>query len=191
MGALNTSDLIEEAARLLTDPIDLGDWTPPECETIEQVEAAEAEERTRLWHARLDAYIAGRADRLALLRYVHAQALERARAYDEEAKRWQRLRDRQDGLADYCGTRVRDLLVMERQVAGAVGPYRVELPNGVKMGLRVTRAVEASVDELAPQWVREKVSREPDKLALKKALERGEVVHGARLVEREHVDWGR
>lgn len=188
---LSTSDLIEEAARLLTDPIDLGDWTPPECETLEQVEAAEADERTRRWVLRLDAYLAKRADALALLRHVRRAAQERADRYDEEAKRWQRKRDHQRGLVEYVEQAARNVLVMERHVAGASGAYRVELPNGVRMGIKVTRAVEADVRELSAEWVRTRITHEPDKVEIKKALERGEVVHGARLVEREHVDWGR
>ena len=192
---LTVNDLIEEAARLLTDPVDLSDWQPlgHETETLEQHEEAEAEERMARWQRRLDAYLADRADRLALLRHVRQQALVRAANYDDERRRWERKRDYARGLADYCERCTRDVLVIERRLAGLDEghPYRVELANGVRMGLKVTRAVEASVDELAPEWVREKVSREPDKVAIKKALDAGQDVHGARLVVREHVDWGR
>lgn len=192
---LTVNDLIEEAARLLTEPVHMDDWQPVghETETLEQHEAAEEEERFARWQSRLDAYLADRADRLALLRHIRTQALVRAAHYDDEARRWQRKRDQQKGLADYCESLARNVLVIERELAGkdAGEPYRVELPNGVKMGLRVTHAVEATTDELAPEWVREKVTREPDKIAIKKALEAGQDVHGARLAVREHVDWGR
>lgn len=193
--SLTVNDLIEEAARLLTEPVYMDDWQPVghETETLEQHEAAEEDERLVRWQRRLEAYLADRADRLALLRHIYRQALARAQDYADEARRWQTRQRRQESLAAYCATLARNVLVMERQVAGfdEGDPYRVELPNGVKMGLRVTHAVEARTDELAPEWVREKVTREPDKIAIKKALEAGQEVHGARLVTREHVDFGR
>lgn len=190
--SLTTTDLIEEAWRLLTEPIDLGDWKPEEeCETLEQVEAAEAEERQRRWAARLEAYIGQRSDRLAVLRHVRRAALARIEQYEDEAKRWTRRRDNQRGLVEYLEKMAHNVLVAERELAGVEGAYRVELPNGAKVGIRVTRVVEADVHMLAPEWVRTKTTSEPDKIKLKKALEAGGEVHGARLVEREHVDWGR
>lgn len=193
--SLTVNDLIEEAARLLTEPVYMDDWQPVghETETLEQHEAAVEDERLVRWQRRLEAYLADRADRLALLRHIYRQALARAQDYADEAKRWATRARNQEGLAGYCEALARDVLVAERQLAGMHegDPYRVELPNGVKMGLRVTHAVEARTDEIAPEWVREKVTREPDKLAIKKALEAGQEVHGARLVTREHVDFGR
>lgn len=190
-GKLNTTDLVEEAWRLLIAPIDLGDWTPDNCETLEQVEAAEQEERRRRWAEVLEAYIAQRSDRLEVLRYVRRAALDRIAQYEDEAKRWTRRRDNQRGLVEYVERMAHNVLVAERELAGASGPYRVELPNGAKVGIRVTSAVEANVSELANEWVRTKLVTEPDKVKIKKALEAGEEVRGARLVEREHVDWGR
>lgn len=190
-GRLNTTDLVEEAWQLLIAPIDLGDWTPDNCETLEQVEVAEQEERQRRWAEVLETYIGQRSDRLEVLRHVRRAALACIEQYEDEVKRWSRRLAHQRGLVEYVEKMTYNVLVAERELAGASGPYRIELPNGAKVGIRVTSAVEAETDELGPEWVRTKTTIEPDKVKIKKALAAGEEVRGARLVEREHVDWGR
>jgi hypothetical protein len=188
---LTANDIIDEATRLLVEPVDLGDYHPTDVETHEQYEAALDEERERRWQARLNAYLADRSDRLALLRHVYRAANDRATRYKQEAQAWERKAKGQLGLAEYCESLTRNVLVAERQLAGRSGAYRVELPNGTKMGLRVTKAVEADVTVLPTEYVRTRVTREPDKIAIREALESGAVVEGAHFVERESVDWGR
>lgn len=188
------NDLIEQAIRVLSDPIDMSDWTPPEVETSEQVEAAEQEEREARLRARIDLYVADRSDRLLALRHVRDAALYRAEAYTVEAQRWSAKARDQSGLAQYATQLAMNVLVNERAQSGfgEGDPYKVEFPNGVKMGLRITRPVIVSdLDMLPAKLVRVKTSREPDKVAIGKLLKAGEVVSGARLGVSEHVDFGR
>lgn len=194
MSTLNTSDLIGEAARLLTKRIDLDDWQPVghEIETLDQYEAAEDEERDRRMRLLVEAWCEERTDRLLAIRYVREAALMRASAYREEANRQARRADREKRLADYCETLARGVLVAERALKGESGAYRVELSNGLRMGLRVTQSVSApDVDALPPELVRTKIVRDPDKVTIGKLLKAGEVVPGAVLVANESVDWGR
>lgn len=189
------NDLIEQSIRVLSDPIDLSDWTPPpDIETSEQIEAAEQEERERRLRARIDLYVADRSDRLLALRHVRDAALYRAGQYTIEAQRWSAKARDQSGLAQYAAQLAMNVLVTERAQSGfgEGEPYKVELPNGVKIGLRVTRPVIVSDLEMLPaKLVRVKTTREPDKVAIGKLLKAGEAVSGARLGVSEHVDFGR
>ncbi len=188
------NDLVEQAARLLSDPIDLSDWRPPELETSEQLESLEQEERERRLKLRIDAYLADRSDRLLALRHIREAAHWRMERYTVEAQRWQAKARDQKGLADYCEQLAMNVLVAERTLCG-FGPgeaHRVEFPNGVKMGIRITRVVQVGdIDSLPAKYVRVKTTREADKVAIKKLLMDGEIVSGAKLGTNEHVDWGR
>lgn len=194
MSALDTTDLIAEAARLITKRIDLDDWQPtdPSVETLEQFEAAEDEERDRRLRMLVEAWTEERTDRLLAIRHVRNAALLRASSYSEEAARQARRAARDKRLADYCETLARGVLVAERELHGGSGAYRVELSNGLKMGLRVSQSVSApDVDALPPELVRTTVTRAPDKVEIGRRLKAGEVVPGAVLVTSEHLDWGR
>lgn len=68
------TDLIAEAHRVLSAPVSLDGWQPPELETHEQYAAEEEEETDRRMLERLATYIANRADGLAYLRAVRAAA---------------------------------------------------------------------------------------------------------------------
>lgn len=188
------NDLVEQAARLLSDPIDLSDWRPPEVETSEQLDAAEQEERERRLKERIDRYLADRADRLLALRHIREAAHFRVERYTVEAQRWQTKARDQKGLAEYVEQLAMNVLVAERNACG-LGPgevHRVEFPNGVKMGIRVTKVVQVEdIDSLPSKFVRTKTTREADKVAIKKLLMDGEIVSGAKLGTNEHVDWGR
>ena len=188
------NDLIEQSIRVLSEPIDMSDWTPPELETSDQLDAAEQEEREARLRARIDAYVADRSDRLLALRHVREAAMHRAEQYTIEAHRWASKARDQSGLGQYATQLAMNVLLNERVQAGfgEGDPYKVEFPNGVKMGLRITRPVIVSdLDMLPAKLVRTKVSREPDKVAIGKLLKAGEVVSGARLGVSEHVDFGR
>lgn len=189
-----TNDLIEQSQRLLSDPISLDGWSPPEVETSEQFEAAEEEERERRLRTRIDLYLADRSDRLLALRHIREAAHYRAERYSVEAQRWQAKARDQQGLASYVEQLASNVLQAERQAAGFEPgeAYKVEFPNGVKMGLRISRPVIVSdIDILPAKLVRVKTTREPDKIAIGKLLKAGEVVSGARLGVNESVDWGR
>lgn len=188
------NDIIEEAIRILSEPIGLEGWTPPEVETAEQLQAAEDEERDARLRARIDAYTAQRNDGLAFLRHVREAAMRRAEQYTEEAHRWSIKARNQAGIASYAADLAMIILVNERVQAGMGegDAYRVEFPNGLKIGLRITRPVVVSDMEMLPaKLVRTKTTREPDKVAIGKLLKAGEAVSGARLGVSEHVDWGR
>lgn len=187
------NDIIEQAAGLLSPP-SMEDWTPPAGVPPELAEQLEREEYDRRAQSKIDAYLADRSDRLACLRAIRRAASERADAYGDAAIPWQRMAERQRRLVAYCEQLATNVLVAERAACGGnMGePYKVELPNGVKIGLRVTRVVQvADVDMLPGKYVRTKTTREPDKVAIKKAIDAGEAVPGARLKNNEHVDWGR
>ena len=188
-----TNDLIEQAAQLLTRP-SLDGWVPPEVETHEQLLQAEDDEIDRRIRDRLDKFLADRSDRLLLLRHIREAAHHRAERYTIEAQRWQAKARDQQGLASYCEHLASNVLQAERMTCGfgEGEPYKVEFPNGVKMGLRISRPVVVSdIDMLPAKLVRVKTTREADKVAIGKLLKAGEAVSGARLGVAEHVDWGR
>jgi len=58
----------------------------------------------------------------------------------------------------------------------------------IKIGWRKSTAVEVDdMDALPQEYVRETVKFDPDKIALKDALKNGEIIPGARLVERHKL----
>lgn len=183
---MNVNDLVEEAMRLISEPVDLSDFdenTPTDI--VEDAYFARAKNR-------LDAWLADRQDRLSMLRHVRGAVLARASAYEAEAKRWATRAKRQERLVAYCGELALSVLRAERILCGldTAEPYKVELPDGVKLGIRVSSAVQvADVDELPRRLVREK--READKVEIMKRLKAGEAVPGAKLVKNESMDWGR
>ena len=191
-----TNDLVEEASRILFTHIDLDDWRAPDgVDSLEAYEQAEQAERDRRLRAAIDRWCADRADRLLAIRHVHNAALARVAAYKAEMALWERRAKRQQGLVDYCAELATNVLEAERALRGGKWgePIRVELSNGLRMGLRVSQSVLApDVDVLPPEYVRVvPARREPDKIALAKALKAGANVPGAELVPGESLDWGK
>lgn len=187
------NDIVEQAAGLLSPP-DMRDWSPPDDAPPDIAERLEAEEYDRRAQARIDAYLADRSDRLMCLRAIRSAALRRAEDYTAQAVPWQRLAERQRRLAEYVERLARNVLVAERTACGGAEgePYKVQLPNGVKLGLRITRVVQVrSLDDLPAGYARIKTEKSADKIAIKRALEQGQDVPGAMLGTNEHVDWGR
>ena len=183
-------DIVAQAAGLLSPP-DMSDWAPdPSHPDPDKAEAEESERRSR---ARLDAYLADRSDRLACLRAIRQAAQQRAEQYADQAQPWLRQARRQEELASYCEALARGVLEAERQAAG-FGPdeaYEVQLPSGLKMGLRLsTPAVRVlDVEDLPGRFV--KVTKAPNKKAIAAVLKAGKSVSGAELVRGNHVYWGR
>lgn len=187
------NDIVAQAAKLLAPP-DMSDWMAPPGVPDELAVQLEREEYDRRAQKRIDDYLADRSDRLACLRAIRRAASEREDHYGDQAVPWQRMAERQRRLVDYCDQLARNVLVAERAACGGNEgePYRVELPDGQKIGIKITKVVIVSdIDSLPGKYVRTKTTRDPDKVSIKKALDGGEVVPGARIGTNEHVDWGR
>lgn len=186
-------DVVAQAAGLLSPP-DMSGWEPPADATADVQARMEQEEYDRRAQAKIDRYLADRADRLLCLRAIREQAQARAAHYDNQAAPWSRMAERQKRIAEYCERRAFDVLVAERSNVGLPSgePYTAVLPNGLKMRIKVTSVVQVSdIDALPGNLVRTKTTREPDKLAIKKLLGAGQEVPGAALGTNEHLDWGR
>lgn len=185
------TDIIAQAHRLLDTP-DLRDWSPPEGATPEEAAAAEEEEVLRRSTAAVDAYLADRSDRLAMLRAVRASGLRRAEEYKAQAEPWMRLAKRQQRIVEHVERLGRELLEAERRAAGLDGEaYEVQLPNGIKMGIKLSPpSVRITAPEALPDayW---RTTREPVKADISRALKAGQEVPGAELVRGEHMTWGR
>lgn len=183
---LTVDDIIRQAHALVSEPVDVSD-IPDDADPEIVEDAIMSRER-----ARVDKFLGDRNDRLVMLRRIREASLAMAARYKEEAKRWDARAKRRERLADYCAELALHVLVVERQAAG-VGidqPYKIELEDGSKIGIRVTKVVYVSdLDELPGKYVR--VSRAADKVEIAKRLKAGEAVSGAKLVTNEHVDWGR
>lgn len=187
------NDVVAQAASLLSPP-DMSDWTPPADAPPDVQWLAEVAEYDRRMQAKIDRYLADRSDRLLALRALREQAYARAQHYEAQASPWERMADRQRRVGDYCEQLARNVLVTERAQAGvAIGePYRVTLPNGQRLGLRITKVVTVTdADALPENCVRVTVTRAPDKTAIRKLLDAGQDVPGAIVGKNEHVDWGR
>lgn len=186
------NDIVAQASALLS-PVDLSDWTPPEDAPFDKLAELEEAEYERRAKARLDAYLADRSDRLACLRAIREAAGDRAESYKAQAEPWLRLAKRQERTREYVEQLARNVLEAERQAAGfgAEDGYEVMLPNGVKMGLKLSppSVVIESIEDLPGRYV--KVTKTADKTEIAKAIKAGRVVTGAKLARGTHVSWGR
>jgi len=183
------NDLIEQSQHLLS-PVPMDDWTPPPGPPEDVQRAWEAEE-TRRYHARVDAYLADRSDRLSALKAICQSAKERSDRYEDMADPWLRLARRQKGLAAYVEQLARNVLETERLQAGytANDAYQVTQPNGTKIGLRLSPPSVRILDEslLPPAFI----AHEPRvlKSAISTALKAGQEVPGATLERGTHLHW--
>lgn len=183
---LNVDDIIQQAIRITHEPVDVSDLSDEMAPEIVE-ETILARERQRI-----DQFLADRSDRLMLLRRIRNAAVAAEAEYKAEAERWMRRAKRKARLGDYCAELATNVLEAERIASGGQRgqAYRVELPDGITIGLRVTKAVHVlELDDLPGRFVR--VRREADKAELGKRLKAGETVPGAVLVTNEHIDWGR
>lgn len=166
-----TNDLITEAMSLLTLPDE------------------DRESAIAAWLNRTE-------QKLAALYYVRRAAVSRAEQYQAEAERWQLLAAREHSTADWCETRARDLLEVERQMCGLgpSDPYAVTLPNGVKPGFRLNPPAVQIIDrEAIPAdlWRHPTPPPpEPDKKAILERLKASQAVPGAMLVRGQRFEWG-
>ena len=57
----------------------------------------------------------------------------------------------------------------------------------VAFSFRKSEVVEADIDRLPPQYITEKITKSPDKTAIKTALKSGEVIEGASLIVKQNL----
>ena len=187
------TDIIAEAHRVLSAPVSLDDWTPPEVETHEQHAAAEEEETDRRMQERVATYLANRADGLAYLRAVRQAAQARQAAYRSEADAWARQAQRQARIADYVEQLAGDLLRTERRLAGYTEyePYTVELANGTKIGIRINPPSVEIIDarDIPLELYDDPKPPQPSRSKIADVLRTGLNVPGARFVRGQSIRW--
>ena len=155
-----TYTLIREAAALLYECDDL----PPE----------EAD-------ARLSAWIDASTDKAAALQAVIARSEAESAFLDAEARAISAAAKRCDATAERCKGLLVQLLRSQVELGG---PGKVTGP-GWSAGLTSSRAVVVLSEGLLPaDYIRVKTTREPDKAAIKEAIEGGAEVPGATLEDR-------
>lgn len=96
----------------------------------------------------------------------------------KEIKRLQELKKREDSKVELLKQRIKEAMIQ-------FGLEKVETPM-MKISFRKSTAVEI-LDENAIEAKYSKFSTTPDKVAIKKALEAGEQVLGAVLVENQNI----
>lgn len=155
-----TYTLIREAAALLYE---CGDLPPEEAD------------------ARLSEWIDASTDKAAALQAVIARSEAESAFLGSESRAIAAAAKRCDATADRCRALLVQLLRSQVELGG---PGKVTGP-GWSAGLTSSRAVVVlSEGLLPPDYIRVKTTREPDKAAIKEAIEGGAEVPGATLEER-------
>ena len=155
-----TFDLIRDAAALLSE---CGDLPPEEAD------------------ARLSAWIDASTDKAAALQAVIARSEAESAFLDGEARAISAAAKRCDATAARCKGLLAQLLRSQVELGG---PGKVSGP-GWSAGLTSSRAVVVLSEGMVPgEYFRVKTTREPDKAAIKEAIESGAEVPGAALEER-------
>lgn len=194
--SLNIGTLIE-AALALCEPPDLSDVDLADLDDSEAMERLEAvhEERER---ERLEAFLAGRSDKLMALRYVRAAQVKRHELLAAEIVRLQKILARTGRATSRVEEMARLLLKAEREARGdPEQSYAAKLPDGSSLVLRVARTKSVHVEPTAIERLPDelvKVERNPKKIEIRKLLDAGKDVPGCSIVERvsERVEgWSR
>ena len=155
-----TFQLIREAAAMLSE---CGDLPPEEAD------------------ARLSAWIDASADKAAALQAVIARSESESAFLDSEARAIAAAAKRCDTIAARCKGLLVQLLRSQVELGG---PGKVSGP-GWSAGLTSSRAVVVLSEGMVPgEYFRVKTTREPDKAAIKEAIEGGAEVPGATLEDR-------
>lgn len=104
---------------------------------------------------------------------------ELAKAKREIAKRL----NEQARMLEAQADRLDDYTIRQLEECGGV----VDLPE-MRVSIRRSTAVEIIDRDMVPDaYMREKVTREPDKTAIKDAIKAGEYVPGAAIVQKKHL----
>ena len=155
-----TYTLIREAAALLYE---CGDLPPEEAD------------------ARLSAWIDASTDKAAALQAVIARSEAESAFLDAEARAISAAAKRCDATVARCKGLLVQLLRSQVELGG---PGKVTGP-GWSAGLTSSRAVVVLSEGMVPaEYFRVKTTREPDKAAIKEAIESGAEVPGATLEDR-------
>lgn len=156
----STFHLIREAAAMLYE---CGDLPPEEAD------------------ARLSEWIDASTDKAAALQAVIARSEAESAFLDGEARAIAAAAKRCDATVTRCKGMLVQLLRAQVELGG---PGKVTGP-GWSAGLTSSKAVVVLSEGLLPAaYIRVKTTREPDKLAIKAAIEGGAEVPGAALEER-------
>ena len=163
MSTPSTYDLIREADLLLSSCADL---TPEEMD------------------ARLTAWIESSGDKVAALRAVIANAENRAAFFASEGAAVIAAAKQSTATAE----RLSRLLVSLLQRRRELGEDPTVRGPGWTVSLRAAEAVQVTdLAAIPPEYLRRKETVEPDKGAIKEALQAGKSVPGAALDKRETV----
>jgi hypothetical protein len=155
-----TYTLIREAAAMLAE---CGDLPPEEAD------------------ARLSAWIDASTDKAAALQAVIARSEAESAFLDGEARAIAAAAKRCDATAARCKGLLVQLLRSQKELGG---PGSVSGP-GWSAGLTSSKAVVVLSEGMLPgEYFRVKTTREPDKAAIKEAIEGGAEVPGATLEDR-------
>ena len=99
---------------------------------------------------------------------------------DKEAKRVTAIRNAYDKTAD----------VLDKQITEAMEKYDIKEVKSPTMKMTLRKSVQTIIDDvdaLPKQFKTIKVEAKPDKNAIKKAIQDGEIVEGAHLEERNNL----
>jgi hypothetical protein len=169
----STSDLIAEAMHILAEP--------------------DEDERERRFTAWLDAS----GNKYLALRAVRRASLARAALYDEDAHRLSTLAAREKATAERMDGIAAELLRAERRVCGFADDqaYTADLEGGVKARIVLNPPAVKVLDRTAIPaglWrtpVVKVPEPEPDLVAIKEVIAKGETVPGCEVVRGERFEW--
>ena len=134
--------------------------------------------------AALAAWVDGAANKAAALQAVVARAEAQEAFLDGEAKALILAAKQQTAIAARC----RSLIVSLIRKQVEIGEGTVIRGPGWSMSLRQTEAVEVSdLAAIPAAYLRVKTTTEPDKAAIKEAIESGEPIPGVSVVTRHSV----
>ncbi len=135
---------------------------------------------------RLVEYLENVDAKLRALRHVRNAALTKRQVFLDEAEKLIAIATGLERTAKRVEQTTLTMLRADRAIARVEGTYKAELGDGTKLTLRVrvserTDVERGAIDDLPEEFVR--VVKEPNKVAIKAALQAGRAVPGCSLVE--------
>jgi len=102
-----------------------------------------------------------------------------AKAIKEEEQNLATRRKRKEAKAEYLRTYISNFMASIEQTS-------FETPR-VSLSFRKSTQVEVDDFELPAKWFKKKITKAPDKTAIKKALQNGEKIQGAKIVTKNNL----